>query len=667
VIELTPNHRTGVVPTQRPWAPGLAFGILSVLILLLVSSVPPAAATAAASSALPVAAATHPSVGFNPICAPIVPGVCVSVQSATEPAIVPPAGTYNSPVEPSANQSLPLVIKSENPLNASNVASFRNGPDSPIILNVTGNLWDGAPYYSLDDGSVFHSATALWWDGPITTTNTTYPWWYTVNLSADSPTGQPNFFPGMSISWSIEITYNVSGNYVHEGSPQSNPPGPVFHFTYRAAWPYSPDAGSAQYDGAAAYDQDLTTTRVPSQPNWNDSVTLTLNTTPQDTASGAGIGLAYVDLTETSVNGTPIAYRTFTYGNASTAGTEIPKVHFLIPAAYAQQAGASVRYTIYVEDAWGDTISSGVRNYTVGGNGSFVVGQFGDDLALTSSPSVALPIAPLAPGTPVALALQSENSGTAIASATVFYTVDLPQLNEVTAASFRMSRINSTSFAGTIPGFPVGSGVNFTVEAWDFDSLGETSPDYNYSVQSVATALPAIAQNGSFFYVGVRNAGSGAWIDGATVRVIGPGGYFRSVGTTYAGLAYPNATAAPYAPIVVPAGQTYVVNVSDASDRSAGVALANGVAINLSTTHAMAAHAVLDAGNGFTVYQDGNLIVFWFNSTAPAPSASSPDTTPIVIGSVVGLVAAVLILFPLLGWWRRIQQRRAEETKRVTL
>jgi hypothetical protein len=559
------------------------------------------------------------------------------------------------------------VVKSETPLNGTSSASFRSGPDAPVILNVTGNLWDGSPYYSLYDGTVYHSATSLWWDGPLATTNTTYPWWYLVNISATTPSGQPAFFPGMSISWSIEITYNVSGNFIHSGSPESNPAGPLFHFTYEGAWAYSPDAGAAQYDGAAAFDQDLTTTRVPSQPNWNDSVTLTLNSTPATTGQGAGIGQAYVDLSETSVNGTSLGYRTFSFGNSSTAGTQFPKVHFTIPPSFATQAGATVRYEIHASDAWGDWIDSGAKNYTVGGNGSFVVGQFGDDLALTSSPSVTLPTSPLAPGTPVALSLESQNSGTAIASATVFYTVDLPQINEITASSIRLSRVNSTSFAGALPGLPVGAGVNFTVEAWDFASLGEISQNFNYSVAPISSVLPSIAQNGSFFYVAVRNAGSDTWISGATVRIVGPGGYFRSVGPTYAGLAYPNATGAQFSPIVVPAGQTYLINVTDPADRSDGVALSGGVAVSLSATHSMGAHAVLLAGTGYTVYQDGNLIVFWFNSTSPAPSASSPDTTPVLIGSIVGLAAAVLVLFPLMGWWRKIQKRRADETKRITL
>jgi len=663
VIQLTTHRSLTVVSTQG--RPGLAVAlfvvaVLGILVLSTVATV--SAAPAPPQSPRPHVSAT-PAATFNPPCAPInVSGVCVSIANASEPDIVPVAGTQ-SPVEPSASTNLPLIVKSEEPLNQTSSASARSGPDAPIILNVTGTLWNGVSYYSVNDGSVYHSATAQWWDGPITTTNTTYPWWYLVNISADASTGQPEFFAGMSITWSIEITYNVSGNFIHEGGPN----GPQFHYTYKGAWPESPYLNARQYDGAAAYGQDLTTTVIPAQPNWNDSVTLTLNSTPADVAQSASIGQAFLDLAETAVNGTPLADHTFVYANTNGTGTGVPKIHFTIPTVYAQQAGATVRYTLHVSDAWGDWVQSPSTTYLVGGNGSFSVGQFGDDLLLSSSPAVTVPTAPILPGTPVALHLLSANAHTAIASATVFYSVNLPELNEVSAYSAPLSRVNSTSFVGTVPGLPVGAGVNFTVEAWDFGSLGEISPTFNYSVEPLTTVLPSIAQNGSFFYVAVHDAGLNAWVSGAVVSIAGPGGYFRSVGTTFGGLVYPNGTSAPFAPIVVPAGQTYVVNVADPTFRPSGDVAVGAVQVELSATHAMGTHAILATNSTYTVYQDGDLIVFWLNGTLASPTSSGPDTTPIVVGSILGLAAAGLAVFPLLGWWRRIQKRREEETKRVTL
>jgi len=663
VIHLTAHRSLSVVPTHRRSRLGVSLGVVGLLGLLLLSAAATVSAAPARAESPGPWAPSVPASAFNPPCAPInVSGVCVSVANATEPDIVPETGTQ-SPVEPSAATNLPLLVKSEQPLNGTSSASARSGPNAPIILNVTGTLWDGIPFYSVDDGSVYHSATAQWWDGPISTTNTTYPWWYLVNISADASNGQPEFFPGMSITWSIEITYNVSGNFLHEGGPN----GPQFHYTYKGAWPESPYANARQYDGSAAYGQDLTTTVLPSQPNWNDTVRVNLNTTPADVAQSASIGQAYLDLSQTAENGTPLADHTFVYANTNGSGTGVPRIHFTIPAVYAQQANSTVSYTVHVSDAWGDWIESPLTTYLVGGNGSFSVGQFGDDLLLSSHPSVTLPVAPILPGTPVALSLLSANAHTAIASATLFYTVDLPVLNEVSAFSERLSRVNSTSFVGTIPGLPLGAGVNFTVEAWDFASTGETSSNFNYSVQPLTTVLPSIAQNGSFFYVAVHDAGLNSWVNGAVVTIAGPGGYFRSVGTTFAGLAYPNGTSAPFAPIVVPAGQTYLISVADPTFRPTGGPATRPVQVELSATHAMGAHGILAANSTYTVYQNGDLIVFWLNGTVAAPTSTPPNSTPLLIGSIGGLAVASLIVFPLLGWWRRIQKRREEETKRITL
>jgi hypothetical protein len=655
LIHLTTQCSTRDVSTHRRTSLGLALGVAALLAVVLLSAVPAVLAVPAPPTA-PTPAAT-PTI-FNPPCAPIITGVCVSVLNPTEPDIVPTGSSYTSSVEPNSTTSLPLYVKSEFPLNQTAGASARSGPDAPIILNVTGSLWDGTPYYSLDDGSVYHSATAQWWDGPEKTTNTTYPWWYLVNISAIGANGHPDFFPGMSISWSIEITFNVSGNFEHEGSPQSIPAGPLFHYSYSGAWPESPYAGAVNHDGAAAYDQDLTTTLIPSEPNWNDSVTATINITPADVVQQTLIGQAYLDLTEYSANDTALLSHTFVDANVNGPGTGFNRLTFVIPATYAQQANATVRYTIHASDAAGDWIDSGARSYVVGGNGTFAVGQFGDDLELVSSPSVSSPTAPIAPDTPVLLSLRSANQHTAIASATVFYSVDLPVLHETVAFSAGFTRINSTSFVGEIPALPIGSGVNFTVEAWDFASLGEISSSYNYSVEALSAALPSLAENASFFYIAVHNGGTNTWVSGATVTIAGPGSYFRTSSHTFAGLTYPNASGGPYAPIAVPADQSYLVTVTG---------VPSPLSVEIAAAHTMGAHRVIIAGGNYSVYQEGNLIVFWLNSTSATPTNAVPDATPIFVGSVVGLIAAAAIVVPVYGWWAQIQKRREEETKRVTL
>jgi hypothetical protein len=671
VSGLAPHRPLAYDPSgllARSTSVGAVVGAAFVVALMLLTLLPAGAAhpTATPSSAVPgasrpaaasAAAPTDPvptagPAAFNPPCAPVTSGVCVAIANSTETEIVPHPPSYYASVEPPATESLPLWVKSAKPLNWTYNA--HSGPDSPIALNVTGTLWNGEPYYSTYDGTTYHSSQTAWWSGPQIEPDPTYPYWYLVNMSSQSLTGQQSFFPGMSISWWIEITYNVSGSYFHNFSP-------VYHFTYSGAWPSSPYPGSSQYGGSSAFLNDLTVAVIPGQPNWNDSLSLSLSTVQADLTVNASINQIYLDLTETTANGTEIAAATLTNSPANgTLGIGFPKLGLIIPAAYDQDAGATVRYTLHASDAWGDWITSAERSYVVNGNGSFLGGSFANDLALAASPGVDQAAA-VAPGTPVALTLTSEEPEVAIASATVFYTVALPVLNEVASFSAPFARINSTTFTGVIPGVPVGSGVNFTVTAWDFSSTAETSPDYNYTVEALATVLPNIADNSSFFYIGVHDASSNSWVSGARVAIEGPGNYISSVSTSFAGLAYPGQTGGSYVPIVVPAGATYAINVSDPALGFPGIA------VSLVPTHAMGQHSILASGTNYAVLQEGNLLLFWLNGTIAPAAGATPDVSPIILGSVLGLVAATLVTIPLLGWWSRIVKRREEETRRVTL
>jgi hypothetical protein len=46
---------------------------------------------------------------------------------------------------------------------------------------------------------------------------------------------------------------------------------------------------------------------------------------------------------------------------------------------------------------------------------------------------------------------------------------------------------------------------------------------------------------------------------------------------------------------------------------------------------------------------------------------SPPAYTTVPLISVLGLVGAVAVAVPVLGWWSKIRARRKEEEKRVTL
>lgn len=627
------------------------------------------------------AAAARPSdtIAFNPPCYPVDTGVCVSIQNPGETQIIPIGANRTASVMPPTSESLPLVIKSHKPLNYS--GNTFNGPKTPIALNVTSVLWNGDPYYSVYDDSVWHSVSkTLWWSqliGPGTAgqqNNNTYPWWYLVNITSKSATGQSNFFPGEQVTWWIELTYNTNNqSYLHHE-------GPHLQYTYSGAWPYSPYPGSPHFGGPAATFLDVNLTTNPRNPNWNDSVHVILNTTQADVSPyNATIGAAVLDLVEVS-HGIVIANTSFVFNTTVSSGFGNTSTTLRIPASYAQVEGATVSYRISISDAAKppDLVVTPWINYTIGTNGSFSTGAFTSDLTVQMNPSSVLldplGVANLTPGQPLHLTVISRNPTTAILSAEVLYSVAYPQLKETIQEAVFLHRITSIVWAGTIPGLPVDTIVNFTLLAWDFTDAVEQSDPYSYTVQTFDQFIPFVPPDLAFFYVYVYDNGSQNWVQGASVQISGPGNIYNSVSNTTLGVAYANTTGSPFTPLLVQANATYNVTVTDPYFVPAGSNVGGGEAISVKVvaTNPMTAQKPLASTPNYIVLQEGNQILFYLNGTAPAQPASPSAAVGnplgnLGIGAVLGLIGASVAMIPLRAWWSQIKARRTAEEKRVTL
>lgn len=617
-------------------------------------------ATLGAHAAVPLSNAT-----FNPTCAKIDTTVCVSIQSATEPNIIPPAGGFVSAVEPNASADLHLIIKSRFLLNGT--SPLKNGPNSPIALNVTGVLWNGVPYDTFLDGNVWHSDNGSWWAGPThVPQNQTYPYWYTVTIAAKSNTGAANFFAGETITWWIELTTNIANTtYTHHE-------GPHFQFTYGGAWPFSPYQGSQQYSGPNATFADVNVSVHPRTPNWNDTVKIVVNTTAADGFPvNASIGSASVSFRETYYSQL-VTTTSFVFPVNISGGVGAVSTFVLIPAVYSQLPGAIVTYSINVADVAGDQLVTPSYMYKVGGNGSFLSGTFTDDLGVTSSPSDVAGAAGVAvvlpPGQAVNVTVTSLNPGVAINAAELVESFSYPAIGERIVVNIPMLRITSTIFRGTLPGTPVGSFVNFTVDAWDFDQHQLVSPEFSYVNPSFAEYNPFVPGNETFFYVYVYDNGTHEWVSGATVQVTGPHGFLNSVSNTTYGISYPNASLAPFTPLLVPANETYHISVKDLAFVPTSGGIPDRMNATVDATHGLTARQTLVSAPNYFVVQEGSSILFYLNSTAPPPVASPPASASAVpLPALIGLVATIVTAVPLYLWWTQIRARRKEEEKRVTL
>jgi hypothetical protein len=620
---------------------------------------------------LPATAAPRPAANvtsqFNPPCHKVATTICVSIQFPGETNIVPAANEFVAGVEPNASQSIALVVKSYQPLNYT--GNLHNTSASPLALNVTGVLWNGDPYYSVYDNSVWHAGTNSWWQGPLTgINNKSYPYWYVVNFSARAANG-PNFFAGMAITWWIYINENNSFKHTIIESPR-------FHFTYSGGWPYSPYPASPEYAGPSSVTQDLNLTVTPRFPNWNDTVSVTINTTQADVLSNATIGLAYMDLHEYLTNGAVALASTVNFPvtvNAASFGVVTTTAK--IPAAFAQISGATVSVAIVVQDVPGDQLVSPAINYTIGSNGSFASGVFSDDIALSTNPSAigaGAGSVTVNPGGIVNVTIESRNSGTAIYSAEILYSFDYPALNEHAAGAIPLTRISSVYFVASLPPLPLGSVVNFSVYAWDFGQHLERSPGLGYVTPTFAQYVPIVPGNLSFFYVFVYDNGSHSWVSGARVQITGPNGFFNSLGNTTLGVAYPNATRTPFVPLLVPANASYTITVTDPWFVPPGSHSTTPVNTTIVALHSMTQRSTLSQDLNTLIVLEGASVLFYLNATPPAPTVS-PSVQSGIPSSVVPATAAlgflgVTIALAFIGpWWIQIRRRRKEEEKRVTL
>jgi hypothetical protein len=632
---------------------------------------PSVAASSPAPSTAPAPNGGTPAGGTTPSastpCSSLNATICISMLNTTGPDIIPPPGSHVTSTEPPSADTISLYIKSEYSLVWPTAKSA--GAFSPLSLNATGVLWNGDPFYNAADGSTWHPSGSTWWTPGPTGTNTTYPYWYGLNFSAKGPTGLANFFPGMTLTWWVYFVTNTSGVYSHWSSVP-------FQFTFAGAWPYSPDPGAAQYAGAGAASADLDVSQNPLAPNFNDTVNITIATTSADLLPQATIGGAYLELTELAPDGAVLDQSTMSFPVTVTGTLGAVQSPVTLPASLAQNPGALVQYTITAWDTnfYGpDQIETQTYNYTVNGNGSFASGVFVDDLALTTAPVGpglhGTPPPVVAAGQPVRLLLTSRSPSTAIYAAEVAYTFNYAAINESVAGTIGFARYNSTNFGATLPPMPLGAAIQFQVLAWDFAQNRDVSSEYSYVTPTLASILPSIPTNSTFFLVYVYDNGTHQWVTGANVQVDSVSGYVHTYATSFDGVSYPNATGDAFVPLLLPAGEGYQITVQDPSFVPANGGVAGVMEASLTAPHVLTQQGVLKVGPDYVVAQSGDAVYFWLNESGPGATYSPPVASDGVamLAAVIGLIALALAVVPLLAWWSRIRARRDAQEKRITL
>jgi hypothetical protein len=600
--------------------------------------------------------------------------VCVQVVppgtgTPASPNIIPSPGNRSSSVLPNATDTITLYVRAT--WNIVYPGAVNVGPHAPIALNVTGILWNGDPYYSSFDHSIWNSRSSTdpyYQLVPNAPVNQTWPYVWTVTFWNRSSTGTPSWFAGMSITWWIYLVTKGTGNTYSGWS------SPAFSYTVAGAWPSSPYPGATQYGGANASATDLALRQVPLLPNWNDTVHITVSTTSADQLTRATIGTTALFVQERLPDGAPYQNGTFDFPVTITGTLGVDSTSVAIPSAFSQLAGVTVTYWITSTDTAAneiDTVTTPQFTYTIHDNGSFQSGQFANDILLTTTPTqVELggpPTPVVAPGQNVTITIQSRNAGTSLLTAIVDYTFTYNSTGEVAPGQVSFSRNNSTTMHAALPPFPLGSLVSFTVLAWDYQMLLEVSHAYTFETPVLSVIVPQIPVNLTFFTVFVYDNSTNSWVNGATVQIQDPTSYINSISTTQFGIAYPNETFSRWTPLLLPANVTYNVSIFDRSFITAGDQFASTISVNVYATHAMSNSGTLAQTDHYTVIQEGPAIFFYLNTTAPGPLFSPASATVVPLAAVLGLAGAFLGAIIIVPWWLNIQAKRKAEEKRVTL
>jgi hypothetical protein len=664
-----------IVPGLGPAAPLLPRSAHSNAASPAVSPVTPAAAPA------PRPASPRPADPTDSfLCRSLNQDVCVSAQNGS-PDVVPSVGNTTSSTLPSANQSIFFWIKSKIPIYplGSNPPTGESNL-TPIRINVTGVLWNGDPYMTRYDETVWHANP----NQPYFTAapngyvnNKTYKYWYQVSIRNFSAGGAANFFPGEYVSWWIYIVYKTPKAIDHLTSP-------TFYYRIGGAWAFSPYKGAVQYGGPNASSLDLAIRQTPLVPNWNDTVRLSLQATDPDILNNCSIGSAVVHVSAGLPNGAVLPNATIDFATTSSGSVPGIKGYYTtasIPAFYQQVPGTTVSYWITAFDAVGshytpDQIVTTVFSYIVGGNGTFISGNFANDIAVTTSPvainASQFPGPSLYPDTNVTVTLTSRNPSTALQTAEVDYLASVPALHELTPGQAFFGRVNSTTLTLQLPPVPVGGFFNFTVLVWDYQGSIETSAQYAYSVVPFARLVPTIPSQLGFLWVYVFDNGTHRWVDGASVSITSASGFVNTTTRSQFGVAYPNQTGKPFVPLLLTANESYNVLVNDPRFFPASQATSESVHAFVTLRNPSTFFGTLVQATDYTVLVSGGggatSLYFFLNTTGPGPSfAAGPPIEPTLIGPIVGLALAVGVLLILVPWWRQISARRKEQERRVTL
>jgi hypothetical protein len=240
----------------------------------------------------------------------------------------------------------------------------------------------------------------------------------------------------------------------------------------------------------------------------------------------------------------------------------------------------------------------------------------------------------LSTGTPVNVTVHSPIENVTISTASITY--DYRDANGFSKGTLGMTGATRNTSYAIFPGLPPGGTLTFSVTAKDV--FGNPVSTGNYTYTEAGTTASALPGGYGLFYVEGLDLSTGALVKNVNFTVANNTWSEKGTGTTYGFLSPVPLGGVGYLPVAYGA---YSVTLT---------------AFGTTQTDTFA----VSTGTPFTV-------VFFFASAPVSPTTSVNLSTAVTIPSIVGLVGATAVMWPVVSWFRERRKKAEAEQRRITL
>ena len=542
---------------------------------------------------------------------------------------------------PGPDDNVVIIMHSQYKIEDDNEPPFYTA----AMINVTNVLWNGVPWYSEIDDTVWHRNVSS--PGPYYYRIDDYTVKFVIwNKHIDPSTGRVSYYfpPGSDVTFWIyasnktRVTEN-NQTYWKNHYLESH----RYTFEVKGAWPYKPTNTPKD----ELFEKNINLTIEPMEPNTGDAILVRIAS-----RSDVEIAGAYLQIEGWYANGTPMGREVYEFKPENKTWPSL-NATCIIPAKWQAEPNAVIKFNVTAWDRWNHEITS--NNYTIKVSEEGIwkyPGKFDANIEVFFDPDITFDDT-LMPGTPLNITIKSRFEHVAIEEAYLHYSMYDPWYNITLRGKIRFNKISSTERYVVFPGQSPGVEVEFYITAYDIADNKIQSANYSYKFEDVTLSPP---KNKGIFYVRIYDYAAGGYVKGVNVTFLNAT-WRCTTQTNEFGLAYPNVTGQKYTPYFLSLNETYKVIV---------VYGEYNLSVMYDLKYNQSGYEIIEETKNYTIIKNNNTIEFIFNKPKPPPvfAAVVPFPTWSTIGGIVGCAIALPVVYVI---YSRKRKKIEAERRRITV